>query len=205
MGMGPCMVSCGPLLISYSAATKNGFGDSLRLYLIFSLSRIIVYLFLGLLAGLFSQFIFFQDYQLNLARYLYFVGGIFIFLIGLIIILGKEPRLKLCKLLRKNLVENDAKSIFVFGLIIGISPCAPLIGVLSYIGMISFSWLKGMILSLAFGIGTVISPLIFLVIFAGLINKIFKNREKFFIIFQKICGFILCFLGIHLFILALYY
>lgn len=205
LGMGPCMASCGPLLISYSAATKSGFKDSLRLYLVFSLSRVVVYMFFGILVGLFSQVFVNQDYQLHAARYLYLAGGIFIFIIGVLIVLGKEPKLRLCRLLRKNLVENDTKSIFIFGLIVGISPCAPLVGVLSYIGMVSFSWLKGLILSLAFGIGTVISPLIFLVIFAGFINKIFKDKERFFIIFQRICGFILCFLGIHLFILALNY
>jgi len=205
LGMGPCMASCGPLLISYTAATKSGPKDSLRLYLIFSVSRILVYLVFGIVVGLFSEFFVYQDYQMHLARYFYFAGGLFIFIIGLLIMFGKEPRFKLCKLLRSKLVENDTKSIFIFGLIIGISPCAPLIGILSYIGMVSFSWLKGMILSLAFGIGTVISPLIFMVVFASLINKIFKDKEKFFVIFQKICGFILCLLGTHLFILALYY
>ncbi|HOX54754.1 MAG: sulfite exporter TauE/SafE family protein [Candidatus Omnitrophica bacterium] len=202
LGMGPCMASCGPLLISYSAATKTGLKDSIRLYLIFSLSRIIAYLILGVLVGFLSELFIYQNYQMHLSRFFYFAGGIFIFAIGLLIILGKEPRFKLCRLLRKNLIENDAKSIFIFGLVIGISPCAPLIGVLSYIGMVSFSWVKGLLLSLSFGLGTVISPLIFLVVFSSFINKLFKDKERFFIIFQKICGFILCFLGLQLFISA---
>lgn len=205
LGAGPCMASCGPLLISYTAATKRGFKDSLRVYVIFSLSRIFVYLVLGLLIGLFSQYFLHQNFQETVSKYAYIVGGAFISLIGLLVILGKEPNSKFCQVLRKNLIEKDTKSILIFGLIVGISPCGPLIAVLSYIGLTSFSWLKGMLFSLSFGLGTIISPLLFLVLLAGFINKIFKNKENFYQLFQKFCGFILCLFGLYLLIITLIY
>lgn len=204
LGAGPCLASCGPMLISYTAATKKGIKDSLRLYLIFSLSRIFVYLILGLVVGLLSQVFLLGSYQQDIAKFIYLIGGGFIFLLGLLIMLGREPRFKFCQVLRNNFIEKDAKSIFVFGLVVGISPCAPLIAVLSYIGLASLSWFKGALLSLSFGLGTVISPLVLLVIFAGFINKLFKQNEHFYALFQKICGAILCFLGLHLFITTLY-
>lgn len=205
LGAGPCMISCGLLLISYTAATKDGIKDSLRVYFIFSLSRILVYLVLGILAGMLGEFFLYQDYQDNFSGFIYIAGGIFIILMGLLIILGKEPRFKFCRVLREKLIEKDIKSIFIFGLIVGISPCAPLLGVLSYIGLTSFSWIKGLLLSLSFALGTIVSPLIFLVVFAGFIKRFFKSEGKFFEIFQKLCGIILCLLGLHLFIATLFF
>jgi len=203
LGAGPCMASCGPLLISYTAATKKGFKDSMRVYIIFSLTRIFVYLILGVLIGLFSQAIFYQKYQVYITKTIYFIGATIILLIGVSIILGKNHGFKFCQSMRKKLIERDTKSIIFFGLVVGIAPCAPLIGVLYYIGLTSLSWLKALLLSFAFGLGTVFSPLIFLVVASGFITKLFKNEEKIYQIFQIFCGAILCILGLHLYITTL--
>ena len=84
------------------------------------------------------------------------------------------------------------------GLIIGFLPCAPLLAVLSYIGLISFNWRQSVFYSLVFGIGTLISPLILLVLGAGAISKILLNKPKIYHIFRFICGLIIILFGLQL-------
>jgi sulfite exporter TauE/SafE len=85
----------------------------------------------------------------------------------------------------------------MLGLIIGILPCAPLITVVSYIGLIAKHWFNTVIYSLSFGLGTVFSPLLVLLIFTGLIPKFIK-KERIYRIFNLACGLIIVFLGVQL-------
>jgi sulfite exporter TauE/SafE len=90
------------------------------------------------------------------------------------------------------------------GILVGLLPCVPLVGVLSYIAMISTRYYHGIFMGAAFGFGVIISPLIFASMIAGAIPglKIFQNSNRV-IIFQKVCGIILMILGSHIFIKTL--
>ena len=80
-----------------------------------------------------------------------------------------------------------------------IFPCIPLVGVFSYITMISTHYTNGMLMSAAFGLGTIISPLVFLAMLAGAIPKLkILQSEKNLLIFQRACGLILFVLGLHI-------
>ncbi len=202
LGIGPCLASCGPLLISYVAGTQKNILRSVAAYFLFSLSRVSVYALLGLsvfLSGqLASKYIFG-----NLWRYFFIAAGIFIMGIGLLMAIGKNLDYKLCAKLKKFFLKKDAKTVFIFGLIMGIMPCLPLVSVLSYLGLVSKTWLDSLAYSLFFGLGTIISPLFILVTLSGLIPRILMNKVKLHSIFNFICGLVIMFLGIRLFIKGL--
>jgi sulfite exporter TauE/SafE len=137
-------------------------------------------------------------------------GGSFIILVGLFVCFGKQLELsckclmpqfaeKLSFFLQSDILEKDVKSAIVLGLIIGLLPCAPLLAVLSYIGLISKSWVSSFWFSFSFGAGTFMSPLILLSIFAGWVPEFLKEkRANYLRIFSFFCGLIIIFLGIQL-------
>lgn len=117
----------------------------------------------------------------------------------MIMVMGQHLDFGFLKKAQQIILERDVKSMVLFGLIIGFLPCAPLIAILSYIGLISKTGLTSLLYSLFFGLGTILSPLIFLIILAGLIPKLLIDRTAiYYRIFNIICGLIIIFLGIQL-------
>jgi len=201
-GTGPCVAACGPILISYIAGTNKNIGRALKVYILFSLSRVFVYCLLGVAIFFLGKFALEQVFT-EYSKYIFLAGGAFIILVGVLTVLGKRLELhKPLRFLQENILKRDSKSIIVFGLIIGILPCAPLLAALSYVGLVSKSWGEGLLYSFSFGLGTLISPLIFLVILAGLIPKIMRERNIFQRVFNSICGLIIILLGLQLFLRA---
>ncbi|MFH1868801.1 MAG: sulfite exporter TauE/SafE family protein [Candidatus Omnitrophota bacterium] len=199
LGSGPCLASCGPILISYIAGTKNSPLGGLRSWLIFSLSRVCVYLLLGAAAGFLGAELF-NRYYWELPGYIIWIlGGFFICFLGVLMFLGKHIAFRACSFLNKSFVQRDTKSLLVLGVIVGIFPCVPLMGVYSYITMVSHNPGHGIIMSAAFGLGTVISPMIFLGMLAGTIPRLkMLKDEKNLILFRRICGVVLFSLGVHI-------
>jgi len=196
-GAGPCLASCGPILISYVAGTKKGGVDSFLAYVVFSLARIFVYLVLAILIFFLGK-IFTERFLGAVSKYIYISGGVFIIVIGLLIVIGKNLNYKSCQFLMKNFLERDKKSIFTLGLIIGLLPCGPLLALFSYIAIVSKSWINSLLYSLTFGLGTFVSPLIVLTVLSGCISRfITTGYER---IFRFVCGIIVIFLGIQLLI-----
>lgn len=190
------MASCGPLLISYIAATNKDVKKSIFVYLLFSLSRILVYIAFSISIFLFGQAL--TNYFLgNFSQYLFIFGGLFIISIGILIMLGNSPHNKLCQRMNSFFLKKDAKTVIILGLVIGVLPCAPLISILSYIGLMAKSWLSALLLGLFFGLGTTLSPLLILAAASGSISK-FVSNNKFYRIFYVFCGLIIIFLGFQL-------
>jgi sulfite exporter TauE/SafE len=195
-GAGPCIASCGPLLISYIAGTGKGIFKSLMVYILFSLARIFAYLAISLLVFFLGRFVI-EKFISSSSKYILVAGGAFFVLIGALMALGKRTNFKLCAFLEKHMLTCDKKSIITFGLIIGLLPCAPLLAIFSYIVLISKSYFETLLYSFSFGMGTFVSPLIFLALASGLIPKYFigKRYER---IFSLICGLVIIFLGFKL-------
>jgi len=118
--------------------------------------------------------------------------------IGLLMAFGKNLDYKFCRRLEGFFLKKDAKTIIIFGLVVGIIPCLPFISLLSYIGLVSKTWFDALRYSLAFGAGTVISPLFILATLTGVIPKVITRNNKFYTVFNSICGLILGFLGLRL-------
>ncbi len=167
-------------------------------YILFSVARISVYVALSLAIFFLSRFAI-ERLLGGLYKYVLILGGGFIIIIGLFMVFGKKLEFNFWQSLYKNLLERDKKSIFTVGLIIGLLPCAPLLSILSYVGLISRTWLSSLLYSLSFGIGTFVSPLIMLTILAGIIPRIFLEKKAIYSsIFSLICGLTIIFLGIQL-------
>lgn len=195
-GAGPCMASCGPLFISYIAGGGKGILKSLMAYILFSLARICVYLVLSLLVFILGKFVL-ERFISGYSRYLFIGGGAFLVLIGALMAIDKNANFKFCGFLREHILARDKKSIITLGLIAGLLPCAPLLAVFSYIVLVSRSYPETLFYSFSFGIGTFVSPLIFLVIAAGFIPK-YLIGSKYERLFSLICGLVIIFLGIQL-------
>ena len=197
-GAGPCIASCGPVIISYVAGTKRNILKGLNAYILFSLARISVYLVLSWLIFSLGRLAI-GSFLRGFSKYVFLGGGSFIILVGILTALGKRIEIKPWQFLQRNIVERDKKSIIIFGLIIGLLPCAPLLAIFSYIGLIARNWLSSLLYALFFGIGTFVSPLILLVMLAGLIPKFFLDKkENYGRYFSFICGLIITFLGLEL-------
>lgn len=194
-GFGPCMSSCGPVLISYIAGRQKNVLKSLATYWIFSSGRISAYFILGLLFFFFGKLTA-ERLLTGLGPYVFIFGGVFIILVGILVALGKRIEFGFCAALYTRLLEKDKCSIFIFGLIIGLLPCAPLLAVFSSQGLIAKSWVSSILYMLSFGAGTALSPLVLLVVFAAWLPRI-SLRQKALLekVFNLICGLILIFLG----------
>ena len=187
MGVGPCLVSCGPVLISYIAGTKRSAMQGLRSWFIFSLSRFLVTVFLGSIAGIAGAGLFSRFYHGISAPIIWFITGIFISFLGILIFFGIHTKIKVCGVLNQSLIQHDTKSLIALGILIGVLPCVPLLGVFSYITMASTHYSQGILMAAAFGLGTIISPLVLLSMAAGAVPK-FKllQHHRALIIFQRI-------------------
>lgn len=193
-GFGPCFLNCGPVLISFVAAKRKGLFKDIVVYLLFSSARVLVYIALGLLVFLLGKFAI-EKVLGNFSKYVFIFGGFFIIILGFFICLGRKIKIKF--------FQRDKQNIFIIGLVVGLVPCAPLLAVLSYIGLVSKSWLQALLYSISFGIGTVFSPLLLLVIIASFFNSILGNLKAVYCrVFNFICGFVMILLGMHLILRA---
>jgi sulfite exporter TauE/SafE len=193
-----CLASCGPLFLSYVSGTGKNVAKALVSYLIFSLARITVYVFLGVLVYCLGKF-FAETIFEGISKYVFILGGGFITCIGILMALGRNMDTAVCRVAYKNLLEKDIKSIFLFGLIIGLLPCPPLFALFSYLALISKSLALSAVYAFAFGVGTLLSPLALLPVFAGVIPRaLLKVKPVFSRIFNLICAAIMIFLGIQL-------
>lgn len=199
LGSGPCLASCGPILISYIIATKQKPTQSLVIWLLFSLSRIFVYLILSVSIFFLGGFLVKQN-LLYSAKYIYPIGGVIIVFIGLFLIIrASSAGNRLCSIISTRLDQRLLKlQPVTMGIILGLLPCMPLLAALSYIGLVSISWQSSIFYSLIFGLGTLISPLILLALGAGSISKILFNKPKAHTILRFISGLIIIVLGVLL-------
>ena len=150
LGSGPCLGFCAPVLVSYTLAHKNSLKQSLVSYLVFSLAKLLSYGLLGLICAL-SAGILHNPLFSRSTGLIKLLMGIFIILIG-IATMVKPPHAasKFCGWLHKGNIRN----VGMLGLLIGLSPCLPLLGILNYIVIISPAPLAALGYSLACGIGT---------------------------------------------------
>ena len=199
-GSGPCLVSCGPMLISYAAGTRKNINAGILFYSLFSLARVLVYLVFSLTIFFLGRLALDNRISGSFSKYLFIIGGAFLILIGFLMAIGRGISLKPCQGLYDNFIEKDNKSAIMLGLIAGLLPCAPLLAVFSYLGLISKSWLLALFYALSFGLGTFISPLVLLTLLAGVMpSLLLKNNKTGERVFNFLCGAILIFLGLRLF------
>lgn len=179
-GIGPCTVSCAPLIVPLIMSTAKDKKDGVVLSLIFSLGRVISYMALGFLSGLLGF-----AFDIMVPKWLL---GTFIILLGVAVVIDLPKR---C--LVKNFKIDGPIMSFFSGIVLGLSPCPPLLALLA-LAVTTQSGALGLIMGFLFGLGTVISPIIVLGFFSGWFAK---QKE-----FKQIMPYVS---GVFLFIVGLFY
>ena len=119
IGSGPCMLVCAPILLPYIAGTKRTWQEGLKAALIFGLTRLAVYTLMGGVVGYIGYYLFRLFYNRFWGIYLWIIAGIFIIILGFLIMIGKGIRNPICKVLQKQTLEDSTKSMILLGIIIG--------------------------------------------------------------------------------------
>lgn len=174
LGSGPCLSFCAPILASYSASHPAGLKKSTISYLVFSAFKLISYALLGIICAAGTKLLQNQLLEKYLSA-IFLTLGCFIILIGITTLFYQETKMsKICGWLHKGNIKN----VGILGLLIGLSPCLPLLAILNYILIISKDSFQALIFSLSFGLGTVLSPLLIVVMLsAGISQKLSKNNR----------------------------
>jgi hypothetical protein len=194
-GSGPCLTSCGPLLLSYIVGTQKRVAAGLFAYSLFSLVRIVVYLLLAILVFLLGRWAI-EGLIGGVSRYLFILGGTFMVLLGTLVILSRRRDTKWCSFLKNRFLEHDKKSIVLLGLLTAIFPCAPLMAMFSYLALISDKWWQSLVGALSFSLGVFISPLILLSALGGLLPQWLKGQGAR--VLSYLGGIIMVILGLQL-------
>ena len=196
LGYGPCLLSCGPLLVSYITARQDTPGKGLLTYGIFALTRIAVYLVFGVLAGLVGEWVLHRFFESFFLQVLFSAFGLLLIIFGLLVVFSKFSIGGSChRFLERTAGPNSVGNAALFGLVVSFAPCLPLIAVLGYIVLIADSWTKGLVYMFSFGLGTVLSPMIILAIFAGWTGRAIKKNPWIAAVVNVACGLVLVYLG----------
>jgi len=208
-GSGLCLASCGPILISYVAASRKNIASGIIFYAIFSLVRVAAYVMLGS-AIFFLGRLATQVLMERVAGYFFIAAGLFVIIVGLLVAFGEKGGVmapfskmphaeKVWALLQSSMIRRDKKSAAILGLIVGFLPCAPLLALFSYASLIAPAWSWIFFYVLAFGVGTILSPLAILTTFAGTAARFLLDRKGLYgAAFNVLCGAVIIILGLQL-------
>jgi len=190
------MLFCLPILIPFVAGTVDGWIEGLKAAIVFSLSRLLAYVFLGLVAGLSGEVLIGFLGRAEFSNYVWAIGGSFISLLGILILLGGESRLTFWRPLFGYPLKYGLGSLVLLGFIVGVTPCATLLGILTYIALSVRTPMAGAYYSLCFGLGAAITtPVTLLGMIAGGAPRLIFRTPKVREVFKRSCGLILVLLG----------
>lgn len=191
IGSGPCLLLCAPVVLPLVAGTQRSFWEGFFAVIEFSFGRILVYTLLGGLFGYFGYWLtgFLIDPRAAAAVWVA-VGGFIIFLGGLLVF-GREWGNQFCH-------KYSGESLFLMGILVGLSPCLPLLAILTQIALFSRQIWIGALYGLSFGLGTLFSPLIIIGALLPLIPGYLFKEERVRRIFNAICGMTLILVGAYL-------
>jgi cytochrome c-type biogenesis protein len=196
--IGPCFLVCTPVLITYVVGSKRGWADVLKDIIIFLSGRLLAYVVLGFLAGLSGSVLrSFASSSIS-SNFQPLAGAITIFF-AFIILLNRDNYECTCTTPYSRILNFGG--IFTFGLLLGLSPCAPLLALLFDIVLVSKSALDGAFYTLSFGLGTFLSGLITVGIIAGILTRIpaaLVKSKAVNTVFKAICAMLLMALGLGL-------
>lgn len=200
LGASQCMLSCAPLLLLYVAGTAEGWKEGLKAALAFSLARVAAYTILGALVGFAGVRLAEHFRQDTFISWVQLSAGAFVLLLGILIMLGRNPQLHLCRYISRYTLNNSVLSMGLLGFLIGIVPyCAPFLGILTYIAFAVRDSLLGALYGLFFGLGAaLVTPLIVAGPLAALIPKLVFKSPLLLEIFRRASGVILLIFGIRL-------
>ena len=191
LGSGPCLGFCAPFLIAYTAVHKAGWKASFVSYGIFSCGRLLSYILWGLVCALGAAYLQ-SEALLRYSKNIYLVLGCFIVVLGIATCFSAKDLFgKACQILHQGNIRN----VGIAGFLVGLSPCLPLWGIFNYVVLIAKGPADAVVYLLAFGLGTVLSPLALCVVFSGKFAQVLSTSPRTKALLQYACGALLVFLG----------
>ncbi len=172
---GPCLFYCVPLIFAFTLGNGKEYKESIIDILVFLSARFLAYIILAILAAV-SGVVLRKLTGSALVFYSKPLAGIISIGLGLFILLNRRPQESGYCLHHKKIPAWGG--LFGLGFIIGISPCAPLIALLSEIALLSNSVLDGVAYGAAFGLGTFIPAFIITAGLSGLFKQIPQRLFK---------------------------
>ncbi len=196
LGVGPCMMFCLPILLPYIAGTREGWLEGLKATMAFSLTRLAAYTVLGLIAGVSGEILTGLFGEGGYSLYIWVIGYLFVSFLGLLILLGGELKTPMPRFLTRHKLGDDLTSLIILGLLVGITPCGPLLGILTYITLSVKSPLSGAFHAFCFGLGaSIITPITLLGVVAGVVPRLIFKSPRISEMFKRSCGALLILLG----------
>ena len=202
-GLTFCTSVCLPYLASYIAGIKAGFYRGLKVTAIYNSGRITAYAIMGTIVGIFQTYIndtIFMTYQ----GYSSIIFGFVVILIGISILFKKTPG-KTCttkcpapqKMLSNLRQKFDVRAFFM-GFTRGFVLCPPLFALLLY--SVTLSQANCTALAVLFGLGTALSPLLFL---GGAVGWLLEKAPLFRKWTSILGGAILIVLGVSVLLVSI--
>jgi thiol:disulfide interchange protein DsbD len=152
-GMGPCLISCMPFLGPVFLSIDSSVRQSWKVLLPLSLGRLCVYAGLGAAAGMAGSL---AEVAMGI-KAISGILGVATLLVGLGLLIRRQPTRHACV---KNLAIARPLmpgGLFLMGIGMGLTPCAPLSIVLASAAATGTA-LSGLSLGLSFGIGAIAVP-----------------------------------------------
>lgn len=164
-GMGPCLISCAPFLAPVFLARDGGLKQSWRVVLPLSLGRLLVYISMGAFAGSLGYYA--KGVATNPAIHL--LLGCAVLMMGIALLLRKP--ISACAATASvkggstSLRRMDFSAprpllpggLFLMGIAMALSPCAPL-GIVLFSAAMSGEAINGALLGASFGAGAIFIP-----------------------------------------------
>jgi sulfite exporter TauE/SafE len=194
LGHGPCLVFCAPIILPVVASTEGSWKGGLVSTLKFSAGRMLSYLFLALAASFsyawLDNFILVDSTHFTVRLLL----SILLVILAVLIMSGHVARIGSRGVLRGFTLSSP----FVLGILVGLTPCAPLLGSLAYVAVRADGPEEGALLGLAFAIGTLLSPLLILGAVFGSLKRITGTGERALFVLRLAGSAVLFFFAVRL-------
>ena len=190
------MLFCLPILLPYIAGTREGWLEGLKATLAFSLARLAAYTLLGLAAGISGELLTGVIGEGGYSLYVWTIGYLFVSFLGVLILLGEELRVPTPHFLTRHKLDDSSMSLMALGFLVGITPCGPLLGILTYIALSVKSPLSGAFHAFCFGLGaSIITPITLVGVAAGVVPRLIFKSPRIYEMFKRSCGALLILLG----------
>jgi len=196
IGWGPCLAYCGPILLPYIAGTTTTWKAGMKVGLVFSIGRIFALAILGALAT-FAFDLVTQFFPPHKSYFLRLAIAIFVIVLGIFIFFGKVNSIHFSKAPKKGIMQKVSGNMLFLGFLVGISPCAPLVAILTYIACKTEHIATGMLYAVSFGVGAAVAPIVLGAV-TGILPEKLVRSTKSRKVFQFVCGSVLIAFGLEL-------
>ncbi|HTY13033.1 MAG TPA: sulfite exporter TauE/SafE family protein [Candidatus Omnitrophota bacterium] len=193
IGSGPCLMFCAPIVLPFLAGTQRSMAEGIWAVIEFSIGRLAVYISMGALFGYFGYWLYKLLVDPRLVSGIWIAISVYLIVLGATMALGREGGIKFCRL-------HSGENMITLGVLAGLSPCFPLLAVMTEIALFSKSAAVGALYALVFGLGTVISPLVVLGALIPFIPSYLLRSERTRYWFSAICGIVMVLSGLYLLI-----